>query len=211
MTYFHRLRVDLPPVRPIRVLQIAFLKILPRIEAHARICFRHLRCPHRRADAVAECIGLCWKWFLRLAQRGKDGSEFASMLATYAVKQVRSGRRLTGQAKSKDAMNPNAQRQKGFTVGKLPDRSTLTGNPLAEALRDNTRSEVPDQVAFRLDFPAWLGTHSERNRRIAQAMMLGLATKELAKRFGISPSRVSQLRLEFHDDWQHFNGEGAAD
>ena len=38
------------------------------------------------------------------------------------------------------------------------------GNVFDDALAMNTVSPVPDQVSFRLDFPAWLATHAERNR-----------------------------------------------
>ena len=55
-------------------------------------------------------------------------------------------------------LNEHAQQRHGFCVGKLPDFSTLSENPLAEALIDNTRTEVPEQVCFRIDFPSWLGT-----------------------------------------------------
>ena len=51
-------------------------------------------------------------------------------------------------------------------VGKLPDFETLSDNPLMTALVDNTRSPVPDQVCFRLDFPAWLNTLSEPDKRV---------------------------------------------
>jgi hypothetical protein len=53
-------------------------------------------------------------------------------------------------------LSPLAQQRHGFTVGTLPTRSTLSGNPLSEALADNTRSPVPDQVHFRIDFLEWL-------------------------------------------------------
>lgn len=53
-------------------LQFAFLTLLPRIETHARIYFRHLKCPDRKQDCVQEVIALAWKWFVRLAERGKD-------------------------------------------------------------------------------------------------------------------------------------------
>ena len=58
--------------------QSHFLEILPRVETHARIHFRHLRCPGRRDDAVAETVAVAWKWFLRAAERGKDVAGFAS-------------------------------------------------------------------------------------------------------------------------------------
>jgi ATP-dependent DNA ligase len=39
-------------------LQRRFLALVPRLEGHARICFRHIPCAHQRADKVAETIAL---------------------------------------------------------------------------------------------------------------------------------------------------------
>jgi hypothetical protein len=39
-------------------LQNRFLAVLPRIETHARIYFRHLKCPHQRDEALAESFAL---------------------------------------------------------------------------------------------------------------------------------------------------------
>ena len=66
---------------------------------------------------------------------------------------------------------------------------------------------MPDQVQFRLDFPAWLRTRTQRDRRIINDMVMGQRTLDLSKKYGISPGRVSQVRREFHDDWQRFCGE----
>ena len=94
-----------------------------------------------------------------------------------------------------------------FAVGRLPDYITLAGNPLEEALQDNRRSPVPDQAAFRLDFPFWLKRRlSQRNRQIAEDMALGHGTRALSRKHGVTASRVSQLRREFHDDWQRYCG-----
>jgi hypothetical protein len=46
------------------------------------------------------------------------------------------------------------------------------GNEAISALRDNHVTPPPDAAAFRIDFPAWLANHTDRNRRIALAMML---------------------------------------
>jgi hypothetical protein len=191
----------------LRALQLAFLSILPRIERHGRVYFRHVRCPDRKADAISEMVALSWHWFLRLAHQGKDATRFPSTLATFAARAVHSGRRLCGAERAKDALSPAAQRRHGFAVGRLPDVSTLNGNPLFDALHDNTRSPVPDQVSFRLDFPAWLASLGARNRSIAQDMAQGHRTGELAEKYGLSPARVSQLRREFYLDWQKFCGE----
>jgi hypothetical protein len=185
-------------------LQARFLSIKQRIVLHARIFFRHIACPARRADAIAETVGLAWTWFRRLAERGKDATKFASVLASYAARAVKSGRRVCGQLKARDVLSERAQQRHHFSVSKLPDCSTLSSNPLSEALQDNTRTEVPEQVAFRLDFPAWLRTRNDRDRRLIRAMMHGERTMDLARRFGTSASRISQLRRAYHDDWQRF-------
>jgi hypothetical protein len=193
------------PNAGIDALHAAFLSILPRIEAYARFYFRGAR-PTRRADLVAEVVALAWKWFARLAERGMDGCRFAPTLARFAARAVRCGRRVCGQEKDQDALSPLAQMRRCFVVSTLPEFSTLSGNPLAEALQDNTHTPPDEQACFRLDFPAWLGRLGARNRSIAEDMALGHRTEELARTYGISPGRVSQLRREFHIDWERFCG-----
>src|SRR4051812_40873880 len=90
-------------------LHARFLALVPRIELHGRVYFRHVKCPQKRADAIAEMVALCWKWFVRLALQGKDASQFPSALARFAACAVHSGRRLCGQEKSKDVLSPVAQ------------------------------------------------------------------------------------------------------
>ena len=76
-----------------------------------------------------------------------------------------------------------------------------------DRLKDNTRTPPPEQAAFRIDFPQWLKTLSARQRRILQAMSLNERTKDLSKRFSISPGRISQMRRDFKDGWQRFVGD----
>jgi hypothetical protein len=162
-------------------LHARFLEILPRIETHARIRFRHLRCPGRRDDAIAEVVAVCWKWYLRLVARGKDVDEFVGTLADYAVRHVRSGRKLCGQEKARDAMSSLAQQHHGFRVEALEcstrrDFGALYAAPRGqdyqdayeERLEDNTTTPPADQAAFRIDYPAWLdrlGEARSRDRR----------------------------------------------
>jgi hypothetical protein len=181
---------------------------LPQLQRHGRIYFRGAR-SDRRADLVAEVVALAWKWFVRLAERGKDPTRFATMIASYAAKAVKCGRRVTGQESDRDVLSTLTQMRRCFTVSTLPEFSTLSGNPLEEALQDNMQSPVDEQAAFRLDFPAFLGTLGIRNKNIAQDMALGHRTRELADAYGLSPGRVSQLRREFHDAWEHFTADPA--
>ena len=123
---------------------------------------------------------------------------------------AKSGRRVTGLERTRDALSPLARLRNGFSVNKLPDQSTLGENPLAEALRENAVSPVPDQACFRIDFPAWLSTLSGRDRRIALDLMAGEKTTDVSAKHGRSPGRISQMRRLFHQNWLHFHGEPAA-
>ena len=76
-------------VSSVEELQVRFLGILPRIEQHARIAFRHVACREKRTDLVAETVALAWRWFKRLAERGKDATQFPSVLANYAARAVK--------------------------------------------------------------------------------------------------------------------------
>jgi hypothetical protein len=187
-----------------------FLLFLPRIEAHARIYFRFIRCSDKRADRIAETIALAWQWFLRLEERGKDATQFVSAIATYAVKAVKSGRRLAGMERAKDVMNGHTQYRHDFVIQKLPDFSSLNANPLEEALMDNTVTPPPDAAAFRVDFPRWLASLPRRDRRVAKDLMIGERPLPTARRFHLSPARVSQLRRELCQDWARFHGEAVA-
>ena len=187
-------------------LHAHFLEILPRVETHARIFFRYLKCPGKKDDAVAETVAVAWKWFLRATERGKDVREFAAALASLAARHVRSGRRLCGQEKARDVMSAVAQRSKGFVTHPLIDGGDGFGGILDDALRDNTQTPIPDQVHFRVEVPPWLASLGDRKRRIAEDLMVGGATGEVASRHGMTPGRVSQIRTELMGDWVRYQG-----
>ena len=209
-----------PPDPAPACLHAAFLSILPRIELHGQVVFRGLRCPDRKEEALAEMVALCWLWFIRLARQGRDATEFASALVCFAARAVRAGRRLTGQEKSKDALSPLARHRHGFSVEPLPaatrrsyeDVYASVGgqrrmDAFEERLKDNTMTPPPEAAAFRVDFPRWLQTRGERDRKMIADMMKDERTLDLARRYDLSPARISQLRREFMDDWLRFCGE----
>src|SRR5262249_57616886 len=133
---------------------------------HAEVSFGQLKWPQKKEDAIAETVALAWAWYVRLARKGKDAARFASALASYAARAAKSGRRLCGQKGAKDVLSALAQQRYHFAVSPLPQGSSLDGNVFDEALRDNRRTPVPDQVAFRCDFPAWRITRGDRDRRL---------------------------------------------
>jgi hypothetical protein len=200
-------------------LHARFLELLPAVERHGQIYFRHLG-PHRKADALQEMRALAWRSFLRLHERGRDPADFVAMFVTLLARAVNSGRRLAGMERSKDVMNPATQRRRGFKVEPLPNSTRtsherLYASPVGQALldayeerlRDNALTPPDEQAMFRIDFADWLGTLTGRERRLIRAMAQNERTKDLSRQFELSPARISQLRREFYDDWHRFLGD----
>jgi hypothetical protein len=133
---------------------------------------------------------------------------FVATLALRCTQAVKAGRKLVGNEGGRDALSPVAQVRHGFAVGHLPEAERVHGQlppaELSEALVDNTRSAVPEQVAFRLDFPRWRSILRRRDRKVLDALASGERTEDAARRLRISPARVSQMRRAFQEGWTAF-------
>ena len=180
-----------------------FERFIPVIKRHARVAFRNLR-PQERVEAVAEVVANAFAAFRRLAERGKLDVAYPSPLARFAVAQVRSGRRVGRKLDSHDVFSFVVQRQLEFTVESL---ALGDSDVWCEALVDNTVTPVADAAAFRLDFPAWLGSLRHRDRELIKFLSLGHSPRETARQFRLSQARISQLRSELRKGWQEFQGE----
>jgi hypothetical protein len=192
-------------------LQASFLAlVLPRVLSHGRVCFRGIKCPHRREDAIQEMIGLGWQFHLCLAEKGKDATCFPTALACYAAHAVQSGRRLCDQKRTTKGLSPLAQQARHFAVGKLPEGTTRRDDPASETLQDNTTSPPDETDCFQRDFAAWLANLTERDRGIAENLMAGKPTLDGAEKYGVTPARIAQLRREFCQGWRAFCDELSA-
>lgn len=183
----------------------AFLAMLPAIRQQARFAFRHLD-PEARQDAMQEVIANCLVAYVRLVDQNRSDIAYPTALAHYAIAQVKSGRKVGSQLRIGDVLSRYAQRSKGFTVKRL-DRFSETEGQWIEAVIPDDRRPVPDQAAFRLDFPAWLATQSDRDRSVALALAGGDSTSNVAEKFDVSLGRVSQLRRELYQSWNEFHGD----
>ena len=183
----------------------AFLAMLPVIETHARCTFRRLD-PEAREEAVQEVIANACCAFARLAQRGKIALAYPTVLARYGVAQVKDGRKVGGHLNVRDVSSAYAQRRKGIVVERL-DHFDDEENAWCELLVEDHRTGPAEVAATRLDFAAWLRILPGRLRRIAQTLATGETTTATAKRFNVSPGRISQLRKELFRVWQTFQGE----
>ncbi len=167
--------------------------VLPLVQDQARYHFRGLR--HRADDyeeALAETAAHAWVGFAAAAAQGKRPELFPHTIAAFAIARTRTGRKV-GKCKghtSKDVFIAAAR-------GKVGLSSILTdmiGN----------RAAILDQVAIRIDFPAWMETLEPRDQELTIHLAAGRSAKSAAKRFGVSPGRVTQLRQQLADSWQSF-------
>ena len=177
--------------------------MLPKIVSYARIAFRHLG-PEARQEALQNVVANTWAAFVGLARRGKLDLAYPTVLARYAVAQVREGRKVGCKLNIRDVLSPYCQAKKGVIVERL-DRFDEEEN----AWQDTRTAPVPEIVAFRCDFADWLASLKRRDRRIAESLAIGNRTGDVAKRFDVSAGRVSQLRHELADSWRAFVGEAA--
>jgi hypothetical protein len=196
-----------PPSAELEHAQAAFVVALSRILRIARFRFRHVLCSHNREDAICETVALCWVWYIRLVQKGRNPAEFISALARYVVRAVNSGRRACGQERANDCLSRHCQ-QFRQPIEPRPSRALIPDeNVLEDALCDNMQTPVPDQVQFRCDFGDWEQRLPTVKQRLVRGLALGHRTKDLAAEFGLSAGRISQLRKEFSEDYAAFCGD----
>ena len=179
-----------------------FLAMYPDIARYLRMAFRNLDA-EAREEAVAEGLANACAAYRRLVEQNRTDRAFPTVLARFAAAQVIDGRRIGSGQNSRDVLSRRAQRKKRFHVDRL-DRFCDHKNGWLEAVVEDPRTPVFDQVCFRIDFPAWLARLSCRNRRIAEALALGDSTQAVARRFQVSPGRISQLRRELHRSWHGY-------
>ncbi|NLY03076.1 MAG: hypothetical protein GXY83_44060 [Rhodopirellula sp.] len=182
-----------------------FLAMLPAIREQTRFAFKHMP-PQIRRESIDEVAANALVAYARLVELGKEDLAYPTPLALYGIAHVRCGRQVGRSRNSCDVLSRYARRKNGFIVERL-DRQNHETSSWAEAVVEDSRTPVADQAAFRIDFPEWLGLLSNRGRRVAEALAVGERTKDVAKRFEISPGRISQMRREFYDSWQEFHGE----
>ena len=186
--------------------QDLFLTMLPAIQRHARLRFRHLP-PELREECIQEAICNACCAVARLAELNKLDLAYACPLAYYAVAQVRDGRKVGSRLSCKDVMSPYCQRLKHISVERL-DRFNQVENSWREAVIQDTRTApVPDIVSFRIDFSDFLAQLPRRKRRVAESLALGHRTGDVAKKFHVSDGRVAQIRKELFHAWQKFQHE----
>ena len=183
----------------------AFENLLPAIRKQAQVAF--LSHPHEeREELIAEVVANAFCAFHRLVQRGKTEVAYATPLAWYAIRQVRDGRRVGTKLNIHDVSSRYCQQTKEITVDRL-DQFDPEQDSWQEVLVEDRQATPADIAVTRIDFAVWLRRLSRQRRQIAKVLARGETTKVTAKRFGLTAGRISQMRREFQEAWQTFQGE----
>lgn len=182
-----------------------FLKMAPQIEQHAKIAFRHLD-PEARAESIQNALCNACAAVARLAELNKLDLCYPSVLARFAVAQTKDGRMLGRPLNCKDISSAYCQRAKAIVVERL-DRFDVQEQAWQEILVQDRHCGPFDIVRTKLDFAAWLRSLPTRLRRIARMLANGERTYDVARKFGLSDGRISQIRSALQASWRRFVGE----
>ena len=183
-----------------------FAAMLPTIQRVAAFGFRHV--PRRcREELINDVIALAYVAFVELVARGKAALAYPTVLAGYAIRQIRAGRQVGCRQNVRDVLSSYSQRRNGFAVQPLFDRGA---HGEWEELTVDRRAKPADVAACRIDFRNWLGRLKRFKRQVALRLARGDSTSEAAQYFRLSRARISQLRQELRTSWNDFQAVPAA-
>ena len=174
-----------------------FACMLPAICRHARICFRNLPA-EARMDAVQEAVATAFVAYARLVKLGKEELAYATPLAQFAVRRVRTGRTVSVPVNVNDVTSPWCQHRRGIRVESLHEQDGRGG--WRDLVVEDRHATPADIAATRIDFDEWLPacpSGRERSPRYWQREK----PESVARRFGVTPGRISQLRCKLHRAW----------
>jgi hypothetical protein len=193
---------------------LAFDAALDRIDAVIRHQFRTW--PRaRRQDAIDDAHAYNWLAWRGLLDRGKDPVAVGVVaIAVNACRAVRNGR-VVGSARSvgrgaMDIHHPRARLATGLLVVSIEDLGGRRPGRWQDWLTATNRYGPADEAAFRVDFAAWLAGLPPTRRRVAELLVHGFGTGEVASRLGVTPSAVSQSRDWLARSWDRFQGQADA-
>ena len=189
--------------------QNAFLTILPRIQKQAWNAFQGLSFDLKQ-ELQSEVVGHCWKSFVKLFELGRHEDVPPITLARFAIRAVRSGRRVGASLNINDVSSDYCQNRLGIrsTSFCMIDQNEVHW---AESLIADQRARPDQLVMARIDFAEWLQTLKPLHRKVAQHLSLGESTHSTARIFNLTPGRISQIRRLLERSWLSFQTEDCDD
>lgn len=200
-------RDDLPCKEQYASPEDHFLGMLPLIRSQAAGAFRTLR-RELREELIQEVIASAYCAFARLVELGKQDIAYPTPLGRYAIRHVRSGRRVGSKLNVRDVTSRYAQLATGITQESL-NQFDGENDAWLEVVVEDRRAGPAETAAARIDIAAWLGSLPCRVRRIAETLASGEKTQKVASLYGLSSGRISQLRRELQTSWKCFHGDAA--
>ena len=173
--------------------QKQFREIMPHIERIAGYAFRH-RNPDARKEAVAEAVAQAWQNHLHCTLSGKNPG--APSIAYYAVKNVRSGRKLAGTS-STDVHSEKTQMMGRASVCHTGKHDKPIGDGPTTPLIDHRTWMRPfHRARVEMDYPDFLdqGEVTAQEETVFSMLAEGRMGKEIAEELDVSQPRVSQIK-----------------
>jgi DNA-directed RNA polymerase specialized sigma24 family protein len=69
----------------------------------------------------------------------------------------------------------------------------------------DSRTPVLDQVAFRMDWNAFLNQHTARTRAAIELLAAGYSRKEVSEYLGVTPAAITQRMARVEKDWIRYS------
>jgi hypothetical protein len=186
----------------------AFMAMVPTIETHAKLAFRHWDA-EAREEAIQETVCNACCAYARLVERNRTDLAYAGALARFGVRQTKEGRKVGGRLNVRDVSSAYCQREKGLTVERL-DKFDKEEETWQEIVVEDRHVGPAETAIVRIDFSTWMQLLPPRLRTIANFLANGESTTAAARRFHVSQGRISQIRKQLYQAWISFQGEAPA-
>jgi len=183
----------------------AFLDLLPRIQKNAQYAFRRLPVEARQ-EAIQDTIASALAAYRALVHQDRAEDATATSLARFAIAHYRVGRSISHRMSVCDVSSKYCQYRKAVRIESL-HRFDVRNRQWEEFLVEDRQASPADLAAMRIDFKDWLHSLSPRMRRLAEALAAGEETGTVAALFRVSAGRISQIRRELMETWNHFQAE----
>jgi len=184
------------------------MEMVPAIEIHARISFKHLGA-EAREEAIQEVVCNACCAYARLVELKKTDLAYPSALARFGVAQTKDGRKVGGTRNCGDVLSGYCQQKKKVLVDRL-DQFDSEDEAWEEILVEDRHAGPAETAITRIDFATWLQLLPHRLRKIAMFLANGETTTTAAKKFRLSRGRISQIRKELFIAWRNFHADGLA-
>jgi hypothetical protein len=121
-----------------------------------------------------------------------------------AVEEARRGSK--GRRWSLEEPAPERRERAALARCEAPPKALETEPGWRAVVSDDPKVSSADQAAFKIDFQQWLSRFNHQGRNIIASLAAGEDPYAVADRFGTTPSRVSELRCQFEQSWESFQG-----